>query len=57
MDREAWMATVRGVTKSQTQLKRLNTYTPHPLLEYKVHIIFATIYQHGIITGYRVVTC
>ena len=27
MDREAWRATVHGVAKSQTQLKRLNTHT------------------------------
>ena len=27
-DRGAWLATVHGVTKSQTQLKRLNTETP-----------------------------
>ena len=26
-DREAWRATVHGVTKSQTQLKRLSTHT------------------------------
>ena len=28
MDREVWRATVHRVTKSQTQLKRLSTYTP-----------------------------
>ena len=28
MDREAWRATVHGVTKSQTQLKRLSTHAP-----------------------------
>ena len=27
MDRGAWQATVHGVTKSQTQLKRLGTYS------------------------------
>ena len=27
MDRGAWQATVHGVTKSQTQLKQLNTHT------------------------------
>ena len=27
MDRGAWRATVQGVTKSQTQLKRLSMYT------------------------------
>ena len=27
MDREAWWATVHGVTKSQTQLKRLSMHT------------------------------
>ena len=27
MDRGAWQATVHGVTKSQTQLKRLSTHT------------------------------
>ena len=27
MDRETWWATVHGVAKSQTQLKRLNTHT------------------------------
>ena len=27
MDRGAWWATVHGVTKSRTQLKRLSTYT------------------------------
>ena len=27
MDREAWQATVHGVAKSQTRLKRLNTHT------------------------------
>ena len=32
MDRGAWLATAHGVTKSQTQLKRLNTHTPKPLL-------------------------
>ena len=26
MDRGAWQATVNGVTKSQTKLKRLNMY-------------------------------
>ena len=39
MDRGAWRATVRGVPKSQTQLKRLSTYactharTIHSLVE------------------------
>ena len=28
-DRGAWRATVHGVTKSQTQLKRLSMYTVH----------------------------
>ena len=32
MNREAWRATVHGVTKSQTQLKRLSTCT-HMLLK------------------------
>ena len=27
MDREAWQATVHGVTQSQTSLKQLSTYT------------------------------
>ena len=27
MDRRAWQATVHGVAKSQTQLKRLSTHT------------------------------
>ena len=27
MDREAWCAVIHGVTKSWTQLKRLNMYT------------------------------
>ena len=56
MDREDWWASVPGVTKSQTQPKGLNTHTPYPLLEYKVCIIFSTIYQHRTILGYRVVT-
>ena len=30
-DREAWCATVHGVTKSQTLLKQLNTH-PHTVL-------------------------
>ena len=29
MDRGAWQAMVHGVTKSQTQLKRLSMYTVH----------------------------
>ena len=29
MDRGAWQAMVHGVTKSQTQLKRLSMYTAH----------------------------
>ena len=29
MDREAWWATVHGVTKSQTQLKRFSTCILH----------------------------
>ena len=29
MDRGAWRATVHGVTKNQTQLKRLSTHTLH----------------------------
>ena len=28
MDRGAWRATVHGVTKSQTEVKRLSTHTP-----------------------------
>ena len=31
MDREAWRATVHGVTKSQTQLKQLSTH-PHTVM-------------------------
>ena len=33
MDRGAWRATVRGITKSQTGLKQLNSHTGH-LLKY-----------------------
>ena len=31
MEREAWWATVHGVTKSQTQLKRLSKHAQHNL--------------------------
>ena len=31
MDRGAWQATVHGVTKSQTRLKRLSMHTHRPL--------------------------
>ena len=27
MDREAWLATIHGVTKSQTRLKRIHTWS------------------------------
>ena len=39
MDRGAWLATVHGVTKSQTQLKQLSThvqgYLPHKVILFK----------------------
>ena len=38
MDREAWLATVHGVTKSQTGLKRLSTYA---LIQYDLILIIS----------------
>ena len=32
MDREAWRAAIPGVTKNQTQLKRLSTHICHEVM-------------------------
>ena len=39
MDREAWPATVHGVTKSRTRLKRLSTHTCDPRKTLKVDTV------------------
>ena len=38
MDREAWRATVHGVTKSQTRLKRLSTHSHSHLSVYLLNL-------------------
>ena len=39
MDREAWPATVHGVTKNRTRLKRLSTHTCDPGKTLKVDTV------------------
>ena len=47
MDRGAWWATVQGVTKSQTWLKRLSTYIYTNIYIYGCTYIYTNIYIYG----------
>ena len=44
IDRGAWQATVHGVTKGQTRLKRLSTCTPQ-ILKAHTHSLFITFFS------------
>ena len=51
MDREAWRATVHGVTKSQTRLKRLSTHSHSHLSVYLLNLYlsfshFSVLFHH-----------
>ena len=40
MDRGAWRATVRGITKSWTGLKQLNSHTGHLLKYFMIEMLY-----------------
>ena len=55
MDRGAWWATVHKVTKSQTQLKRLNTHThthTHAHTHTMIHVNVLFLFSRIVLSNY-----